>query len=1177
MRCRPHKSAGTWISRIVVRAKAQKGGKRKLKLCECGKQWAKRLVSMAMVLALLLSGVPAYAAVDRDQTKQNEFGGSSAIYIVELLKLDADTQRPVAGAVFQLYRWTPEGYIPVENGLQTTGPDGFLQIPNVEPGDYKFVEVRPPYGFETSAKPREWTFTVNENGQPNAVVAENKRLYRDLTLTKRVVVEETKPEPEEPAQPPAAEESGGQKPAGEENGGQSGPPSPAAPESTPESGPPQSEPEPPQSASTPPADSGPESEEPPAASSESGSSVPESAPGESTAPESGSAVPESASSAPESTPAESTAPETVPASTLAAERTVSLLRNVRRSGSNAFLLGIDSSTSVTSTPESAASDVPRAEAGPGVSAGAGSPDTESRSGHSPASSSGSLSAGKSSSAVSESTSGLEAPSGSGISPSMSSSGTESIAFPPADHSDLTASGSIGGSGSPDSISNSSSTGNTSGSSSSNDESSTGSLPESTSGSSSSELPPASSSSAPQSQPDDSSSSQPADSSSGSGTEQPEEKDETPGDETPKEEPGDTYFTFKITIHDGFENTVRKSYKCSIDGVEALIPIQSGENEIQLKADQTLVIHGLPVGASYEIIETKVDGYDTESENSNGNITENGAWVTFTNTKAAGEPEPGRLVITKYVDGNGADVEKEFTFTVRFTDGKGEVKEETFTLKHGESMTFENLPAGTKYTITEGDYFQEGYIQSGSTNFDGTIDGDVEAETTNTYVWTEMIEISGTKTWDDEGHEEERPQSVIVKLKNGDEEVVAQATVSGPDWKYSFRVPKYDKDGKEIEYTIEEVPVPYYQSDVTASEDGTVIDIKNTYQPPEQTTIEGEKTWDDNNNAAGARPESIKVYLKHGDIVVAEQEVTAANNWHYSFTVDKTDGFGDEIEYTVDESQIPGYKAHIDGHDITNTYDGSEPSPEYVELSGKKIWNHGSNPVENWPAELDVYLLANGEQIDKQTVSAANGWKYSFTNLPKYDGNGKLIQYAIDEEALAYYDKAVSGTDLVNTYNPGSRPEDDTVTVEGTKSWEHGGNPDSARPASITVYLYANGVRIRERLVTAADNWQYRFEDLPKFDGSGREIAYTVDEAPVPNYTRAVNGHDLKNTYSPPTTPVTPENPTGQVPQTSDPTPLRAGWALFWMGLITAGGAGAALTLRRRRRRWSLDMLPDDRQ
>ena len=68
-----------------------------------------------------------------------------------------------------------------------------------------------------------------------------------------------------------------------------------------------------------------------------------------------------------------------------------------------------------------------------------------------------------------------------------------------------------------------------------------------------------------------------------------------------------------------------------------------------------------------------------------------------------------------------------------------------------------------------------------------------------------------------------------------------------------------------------------------------------------------------------------------------------------------------------------------------------------------------------------------------------------------------------------------------------------------------------RPNSITVLLLANGEQVATKQVTAKDNWDYEFTDLPK-NSNGQPIVYTINEEPVSGYTSQVEGFNLTNTY-----------------------------------------------------------------
>ena len=91
-------------------------------------------------------------------------------------------------------------------------------------------------------------------------------------------------------------------------------------------------------------------------------------------------------------------------------------------------------------------------------------------------------------------------------------------------------------------------------------------------------------------------------------------------------------------------------------------------------------------------------------------------------------EPGNLSVAKTVAGNNGDTSKAFNFTVTLGDTgiNGTFGDmtfangvATFVLKHGESKTAVDLPAGITYTVTEAEADKDGYTTT-SVNASGSI-------------------------------------------------------------------------------------------------------------------------------------------------------------------------------------------------------------------------------------------------------------------------------------------------------------------------------------------------------------------------------------------------------------------------------------------------------------------------
>lgn len=226
---------------------------------------------------------------------------------------------------------------------------------------------------------------------------------------------------------------------------------------------------------------------------------------------------------------------------------------------------------------------------------------------------------------------------------------------------------------------------------------------------------------------------------------------------------------------------------------------------------------------------------------------------------------------------------------------------------------------------------------------------------------------------------------INLLANG--KVVDSRTVTADDnWSYSFTgLKQYDDNGNQIVYTIAEDPVTGYTS--------TVDGITLPTHTPETTEVSGQKTWSDNEDQDGKRPNSVTVNLLANGKQVDSQQVTADNNWAYSFTITNLPKYADgkEIVYTVTEDAVDGYTTAINDYDITNSY-----TPGKTSFTVTKAWDDNNDQDGKRPKTIDVQLYANGEKSgDVVILSAANNWTYTWTGLAQ-KAKKKDIVYTVKE-------------------------------------------------------------------------------------------------------------------------------------------------------------------------------------
>jgi LPXTG-motif cell wall-anchored protein len=352
-------------------------------------------------------------------------------------------------------------------------------------------------------------------------------------------------------------------------------------------------------------------------------------------------------------------------------------------------------------------------------------------------------------------------------------------------------------------------------------------------------------------------------------------------------------------------------------------------------------------------------------------------------------------------------------------------------------------------------------------------------------------------------------SVIRKSTNG----VVGTITTGPDGKGTiYGLLKDDYIVRETSapsgYTLAKDVIVSADSFDSKGATATITDKKAV------TTVSGTKTWKDNDDQDGKRPDSIKVNLLANGKVVQSKTVKASDNWKYSFTNLPEFENGKKITYTVTEDAVAGYTSTIDGYNITNNH-----TPATVKVSGTKTWNDNNNQDGIRPSSITVNLLANGQQVASKKVSASDNWQYSFDNLAAY-ANGQKITYTVTEDAVAGYTSTVDGYNVTNNHTPA------TVKVSGAKTWNDNNNQDGIRPSSITVNLLANGQQVASKTVSASDNWQYSFDNLAAY-ANGKKITYTVTEDAVAGYTSTVDGYNITNTHNPttPKKPQVPNNPT----------------------------------------------------
>ena len=609
---------------------------------------------------------------------------------------------------------------------------------------------------------------------------------------------------------------------------------------------------------------------------------------------------------------------------------------------------------------------------------------------------------------------------------------------------------------------------------------------------------------------------------------------------------------QILTYDDYSNkTVVKQIGNSVVASGGTIQLETGYRIILYKVDE--LTHDRLKGAKFkitppagatakeEIVTTNDDGIAessiySESDIKKGNFTvteieapegyelnptpfemtvgQDGAIKTVTNKRSKAKV---KIKANKKLTGRELKAE-EFEFTL--TDQDGKVKETVKNDKDG-NIAFSELEfdkAGTyTFKIAEkaGSDTSIKYdtktitatvtvVDKGKGALEATVSYDDEKAFENTYT-PAKTEVPVKKVWKDENNQDgKRPTSVTVKLlADGQDTGKTLELTEANGWAGSFKDLDADKGGTPIKYTVVEVTVPSYTSEITGDA-ASGFTITNSYSP-ETVDVKATKNWDDANNQDGKRPTKITINLLADGEKVASKEVQAAADGTWTATFEKLAKYkaGKEIKYTVTEEAVAEYEATITDFTITNKY-----APKEIDYKVTKVWNDANNQDGKRPESVTVQLYKKVGDADpvavegkKLTLTAkdktdTNTWVASFTNVPQYEA-GKEITYSIKEvDVPAGYEASVTGQVVTNTHNP------DTVILSGTKVWKDNNNQDGKRTTSVKVQILNGDKVVQEIEVSEKTGWKFESKKLPKYE-NGKEIKYTVKETAMTEYKATI--------------------------------------------------------------------------
>ena len=246
-------------------------------------------------------------------------------------------------------------------------------------------------------------------------------------------------------------------------------------------------------------------------------------------------------------------------------------------------------------------------------------------------------------------------------------------------------------------------------------------------------------------------------------------------------------------------------------------------------------------------------------------------------------------------------------------------------------------------------------------------------------------------------------------------------------------------------------------------------------------------------------------------------------------------------YSIKSSSVTGMVIAV-GKDsqpavLENKYEPAAtpiPNPEMINIPVVKIWNDESDKDGNRPDAITIKLYANGVVADTHLLTAAEGWSYTFRDLPDIDKKGEKIEYSVNEDPVEWYAADVSGNMneyyITNNYTP----EVTSATV--SKVWDDGNNAQRIRPTSLAVTLLPVG---DVYILNAANGWSVLVNGLPTRI-NGEEVSYSWTEQEAAGYVRSSVSQDGSTTVF--------TNRIARIPQVPEDQPQPdlpgGGWIIF---------------------------------
>lgn len=334
--------------------------------------------------------------------------------------------------------------------------------------------------------------------------------------------------------------------------------------------------------------------------------------------------------------------------------------------------------------------------------------------------------------------------------------------------------------------------------------------------------------------------------------------------------------FKFNIHLSSDNAELAPL---IDGdhVFGNISFKDGDGFVYLATGDTVTLDKIPDGVNYTITEDKNEDYNISWSGTTGNGTDN----TYSGTIAANTTNEILCTNTYAKQSSGGTTEHpvdigSLKLVKQFVNVTGN-KNASF------HIAFWNLDKNTAYKYS-----------------DGTTESSFTSDSTG------LADVALSITDDKEFTFSDLPAGCQYQISEEANDNIASYEISGV-----ANVTQQRGENPDVNQVLTTA------KETIAKDENAVVTFKNSgkeipKEADEIVDIHVEKVWNDNNDAAKMRPDSIDVQLTQDGDVVVTAVLDNDTNWQADFT--GLDKFADdgvtEYEYKVNEIDVAGYKSEI---------------------------------------------------------------------------------------------------------------------------------------------------------------------------------------------------------------------------------------------------------------------------